>query len=168
MALRTAQMAGLKVKPQTFHRASQFLASVSKGKAQGLACYMPDSGPSPTMTAIALLCRQYAGRKHKDPAQEEGMTYLVANLNHARANSYFQYYATQAMHNRQGMKWEQWNVKNRVQLIWEQSRDECADGSWSPHGKGHVAGRLMATSFSALTLEIYYRYQPVQQVKPQP
>ncbi len=170
MALRTAQMAGLKVKPQTFHRASQFLASVSKGKALGLACYSPDAGPTPTMTAIALLCNQCAGRKPNDPAQEEGMAYLVANLNQARNNTYFQYYATQAMHNRQGLEWQRWNERNRVQLIWEQSRDECADGSWSPHGKGHVAGRLMATSFSALTLQIYYRYQPLQQVevKPQP
>ena len=39
-------------------------------------------------------------------------------------------------------------------------------GSWDPHKPepdawGNQGGRLMVTSLSALTLEVYYRYLPI-------
>ena len=38
-------------------------------------------------------------------------------------------------------------------------------GSWSPVGDAHggAGGRLMATSLSLLTLEVYYRHLPLYQ-----
>jgi hypothetical protein len=45
----------------------------------------------------------------------------------------------------------------------------CARGSWDPNGPvkdqwGAQGGRLMITSLSLLTLEIYYRYMPLYAV----
>ena len=41
--------------------------------------------------------------------------------------------------------------------------DECANGSWAPEKDawGRRGGRVMQTSLSCLTLEIYYRYLPL-------
>ncbi len=43
------------------------------------------------------------------------------------------------------------------------SEADCAEGSWNPEGDewGDAGGRLMVTSLSCLTLEVYYRYLPL-------
>ena len=51
-------------------------------------------------------------------------------------------------------------------LIDTQEKNGCAAGSWNPQEPepdpwGHQGGRLMVTSLSALTLEVYYRYLPL-------
>ena len=161
MALKSGELAGLKVDPQTYAKAKQFLSSVSKGKSNGMASYMSESGPTPTMSAVGLLCKQNLGLKLDDPAQAEATRYLMGNLPSSAANPYFEYYATQAMHNLPGKDWDQWNESVRTRLVAEQVKEGCATGSWSPAGKPHVMGRLMATSFGVLTLEVYYRYRPV-------
>lgn len=162
MGLKSAQMAGLPVPQATLQKAKKFLASVSKGKAGGLFSYMPDSGPSPAMTAVGLLCNQYSGMKRTDPPMIEGQTYVMSNLNHAKNDSYFLYYATQVMHNLPGPEWDTWNRNARRHLISTQIKNGCAAGSWAPNG--HTAGPLMATSIHALTLEVYYRYLPLYQI----
>lgn len=170
MALKSGEMAGLKVDPQTYANANRFLSSVSQGKSNGLASYLSETGPTPTMTAVGLVCKQNLGLKRDDPAQAEATTLLMANLLQSAANPYFEYYATQAMHNLPGKDWEQWNETVRKRLVAEQAKEGCAAGSWSPAGKPHVMGRLMATSFGVLTLEVYYRYRPVYEPEktPQP
>ncbi len=165
MGLKSAQMAGLRVNPTILAKAKGFLKSVAKGKDNGLFCYMPDSGPTPAMSAVGLLCNQYMGMKRTDPAMEEGKAYVMANLGHAKDNSYFLYYATQVMHNLPGPEWDTWNRTARRFLIQSQVKEGCAAGSWDPKGKGHVAGPMMVTSISALTLEVYYRYLPLYQIE---
>jgi hypothetical protein len=51
-------------------------------------------------------------------------------------------------------------------LIESQVKEGCAAGSWDPDEDrwGASGGRLMVTSLSALTLEIYYRYLPLHQL----
>ena len=51
-------------------------------------------------------------------------------------------------------------------LIETQSKEGCAAGSWDPNKPtkdqwGEPGGRLMMTSLSCLTLEVYYRYLPL-------
>ncbi|HLQ44608.1 MAG TPA: hypothetical protein VK137_07765, partial [Planctomycetaceae bacterium] len=162
MGLKSAQMAGLQVSKTTLDKAKKFLGSVSKGKSGGLFSYMPDSGPTPAMSAVGLLCNQYGGLKRTDPPMVEGMNYVMANLNAAADNSYFLYYATQVMHNLPGPEWDTWNRHARRMLITTQIKDGCAAGSWAP--KGHSAGPIMSTSIHALTLEVYYRYLPLYQI----
>ena len=163
MGLKSAQMAGLKVNPQTLVKSKKFLTSVSKGKDGGLFSYMPESGPTPAMSAVGLLCNQYGGMKRTEPAMIEGMNYVMANLGGAKADSYFLYYATQVMHNLPGPEWDTWNRNARRHLIATQIKRGCAAGSWSP--VGHSAGPIMSTSIHALTLEVYYRYLPLYQLE---
>lgn len=162
MGLKSAQMAGLPVNQQTLIKSKNFLKSVSKGKAGGLFSYMPESGPTPAMSAVGLLCNQYSGMNRNDPAMIEGMNYVMANLNGAKTNSYFLYYATQVMHNLPGPEWDTWNRAARRHLIGTQIKEGCASGSWAPNG--HGAGPVMSTSIHALTLEVYYRYLPLYQI----
>ncbi len=80
-------------------------------------------------------------------------------------NVYYWYYATQVMHNMSGYEWDTWNRKMRDLLVHTQVRnvDQCANGSWAPEKDawGRHGGRVMQTSLSCLTLEIYYRYLPL-------
>ncbi len=162
MGLKSAQMAGLPVNPQTLVKSKKFLASVAKGKSGGLFSYMPESGPSPAMSAVGLLCNQYAGMKRTEPAMVEGMNYVMANLAGAKGDSYFLYYATQVMHNLPGPEWDTWNRNARRHLLSTQIKEGCAEGSWA--AIGHSAGPVMSTSIHALTLEVYYRYLPLYQL----
>jgi hypothetical protein len=164
MGLKSAQMAGLPVDKRTLDRSKKFLASVAKGKDGGQFSYMPDTPPTPAMSAVGLLCNQYSGMKRTDPPMVEGMNYVMGNLNAATGDSYFLYYATQVMHNLPGPEWDQWNRHARRYLITSQIKEGCASGSWKPNGHAVAAGPVMQTSICALTLEVYYRYLPLYQI----
>ena len=164
MALKSAQMAGLTVNKVTLDKAQKFLQTCAKGKSGGLFSYMPDGGPTATMSAVGLLCNQYSGMKRSDPAMTEGMNFVLENLPAAQKNAYFMYYATQVMHNLPGPEWDQWNRAARRMLITSQLKEGCAAGSWSNEGQVHSAGPLMVTSIHTLTLEVYYRYLPLYQL----
>lgn len=86
--------------------------------------------------------------------------------NNAR-NIYYWYYATQVMHNLPGYEWDTWNRKMRRILIESQeTKQGCTAGNWDPDKPtkdawGEPGGRIMMTSLSCLTLEVYYRYLPL-------
>ena len=61
MALKSAQMAGLAVDSQALEKCELWLQSVAKGQHGGLFAYQPYREPSPSMTAVGQLCRQYLG-----------------------------------------------------------------------------------------------------------
>ena len=70
------------------------------------------------------------------------------------------------MHNMADKDWDTWNRKMRDDPGEEPSREGCASGSWDPDKPnrdawGPYGGRIMMTSLSALTLEVYYRYLPL-------
>ncbi len=169
-ALRSGQLAGLKVPPAVFEQARKFLKSVSssaQGNAEGgLFGYQKGNvAPTPPLTAVGLLCYQHLGVPRTDPAMIEGTAYLMKNPPDAgERNVYYWYYATQVMHNQPGPDWDDWNRKIRKILIDSQVKDGCAAGSWDPKTPQadvwgeHRGGRVMQTSLSALTLEVYYRY----------
>ena len=171
MALKSGRMAYLAVDEGVFEKAKAFLKSVSSDGDYGqVFTYMPGARAAESdnaTTAIALLCYQYMGMPKTDPVMSEGTAYLMRNQpDNGAHNLYYWYYATQVMHNQPGREWDDWNRKMRRLLIDAQSRDGCATGSWSPNSGsrdrfGSEGGRLMATSLSALTLEVYYRYLPL-------
>ena len=123
------------------------------------------------MTAVGLLCSQYRGMKRNDPAMLEGIAYLMHQLPNPQArNIYYWYYATQVLHNVPGPDWDNWNRKMRKLLIQTQVKSGCAEGSWDPVEPvkdpwGEAGGRIMITSLSALTLEVYYRYLPLYKLE---
>jgi len=70
------------------------------------------------------------------------------------------------MHHFGGSAWTDWNTKMRDTLVKTQDKSNGPDrGSWSsvgePAPQGPAGGRLMQTSLSLLTLEVYYRHLPL-------
>ena len=176
MALKSGQMAYLTVNPIVFERAKAFLKLCSAGKHGGLYTYMPAgqvaNGDIRAVTAVGLLCQQYMHMPRTDPAMIEGTTLLLQNLPDPNVrNTYYWYYATQVMHNQPGPDWDTWNRKMRRTLIDAQCKEDvCAAGSWNPAKPqadvwGTQGGRLMVTSLSALSLEVYYRYLPLYKIE---
>ncbi|MGA2616412.1 MAG: prenyltransferase/squalene oxidase repeat-containing protein [Thermoguttaceae bacterium] len=174
MALKSALMAGLSVGGSggggaAFHGASKWLDSVQSGPHNSQYAYQPGSGPQNTMTSVGLLCRQYLGAKRDSPMMADGVKYLMDHMPgdefRGVSNIYYDYYATQVLHNMNNSDWDTWNRRMRDLLVKSQNRDihSCANGSWDPAGDqwARSGGRLMMTSLAALTLEIYYRYLPL-------
>ncbi len=170
MALKSAEMAGLSVQPDTLKGAKNFLKTCSSGNYGGLFGYVPGSGPTPTLTAVGLLCNQYMGVGRDDKLMTEGVTYVMQSPPNMNArNCYYWYYATQVMHNLPGPQWDTWNRQMRKLLIESQVKEGCAAGSWdsaAPMRDNYddVGGRMMITSLSCLILEVYYRYLPLYQL----
>lgn len=168
MALKSAQLANLKVNPQVFDGAKKYL-TMAAGNELGWKFGYTGPGPTPTMVSVGLLCRQNLGAARDDPGLAEGGKYLLANLPDLKANRniYYWYYATQVMHNMPGDDWDTWNVKVRDTLIEAQvPGNGCGAGSWSPtephlDAWGQHGGRMMTTSLSCLCLEVYYRHLPL-------
>ena len=78
---------------------------------------------------------------------------------------YGHYYESQAMLNRGGREWRNYNAMFRDQILTNQS----PDGSWPPPGDGGplraVAAQFTSnthyrTCLNALMLEVYYRFLP--------
>ncbi|MCE9554008.1 MAG: terpene cyclase/mutase family protein [Planctomycetes bacterium] len=168
MALKSGQMAKLQVNQRALDGAKKFLAAASGSEYGAKFGYTPGAGGTPTMSGVGLLCRQYLGAAKDDPGLIEGSKYLMVNLPdpNANRNIYYWYYATQVMHNMQGDDWQTWDLKMRRTLKKTQERQGCAAGSWDPDKPtadawGQHGGRVMMTSLSCLTLEVYYRYLPL-------
>ncbi len=169
MALLTGAMAGLDVPAVTLRKANIFLRSCCDKANEGFGYIGPDT-PTPTMSAVGLLCWQYLGSwpinvvNQTNPLVKERLlkgvdNHLVPNAPGASKNMYYYYYATQVMHHVGGERWKAWNEKMRDHLVKTQDKT----GSWSSQGDAHgpAGGRLMNTSLSLLTLEVYYRHVPL-------
>jgi hypothetical protein len=159
-ALQSARRAGLQVADGTLDGAGRWLKSVAAGEQGGKASYRPGGGPTPTMTAVALLGRQFLGAKSDDPAMVEGRQYLMAQSpDRSYRNCYNWYYATQVLHHVGGADWDRWYQNLSQRLLDSQCHDGCAAGSWDPQKPvmdvwGQQGGRVMVTSLSALTLQV--------------
>jgi len=179
MAFKSGMMAGLKV-DQAAMKAGQtwLMRAVHAGAVDpalvGQFAYRSagEGAPVPTtcMTSVGLLIIQYLGAPRNDPVLVAGVKHLMANLpNMKDRNTYYWYYATQVMHNMSGPDWDTWNRRMRRILVESQVKSGSASGSWDPEKPepdawGRQGGRLMLTSLSALTLEVYYRYLPLYRV----
>jgi hypothetical protein len=168
MALKSAQMANLKVPPRTMKCAEDYLDGCMNPRDGGYG--YTGKGSTPTTTAVGLLCRQYLqGWGPATPAMARGVDrWLKPNRPGKMSNMYYYYYATQVMHHLGGKDWQEWNaslrdILTRAQDLGTTPRHEDQKGSWSPEGDtwGSVGGRLMLTSLSVLTLEVYYRHLPL-------
>ena len=165
MALKSAHMAGLNVRQSAFTSAGKWLDAVAVNHGTEYAI-SPGQSPSPEMTLVGLLCRQYFGSQRNDPMLTGGMDYLIHRLPEEQSpNIYYWYCATQFMHNMGGYEWDTWNRKMRDVLVRTQIRnvDQCANGSWSPESDtwGKRGGRIAQTALATLILETYYRYLPL-------
>ncbi len=166
MALKSGLMCGLDVPAATLRKAQAFLDQVVD-PTEGYG--YTDPGPTKTMTAVALLCRQYLqGWGPQNLRMIKAVdTYIKPNPPRNEVKDvYYYYYATQVMHHFGGDEWKLWNKQNRELLVKTQATDRANQGtcgSWSPAGDqwGGTGGRLMVTSLNLLSLEVYYRYLPL-------
>lgn len=173
MALRSGQMSGLTVKSQTLELAKRWLDSCQSAGGSQYA-YVPGSGATPTMTAAALLNRQYLGWGPRNPDLHKGCEYLIKSAppppekptaKEQIGQIYYWYYATQVMHHMGDKYWDTWNPRMRDFLIRTQmtKEDGHREGCWDPRGADHggAGGRIYSTALACLTLEVYYRHLPL-------
>jgi hypothetical protein len=171
MALKSGEMAGLTVPPETFERLEAFLDGVFVSPEKGYG-YQISPGQKnfdfrPALTAEALLCRLYLGWKPDDPRITSGVALLLReapiDFDYRRKNAYAWYYETQVCHHVGGRAWDAWNRRMQEQLVPAQVTSGREKGSWDPANDqwGYVGGRLFMTSLCACMLEVYYRHLPL-------
>jgi hypothetical protein len=170
MALKSGQMSGLNIPTATLRGATKWLDSCETSDKGGFGYIGP--ADSPTTSAVGLLCREYLGAPPRHPSLINGVKKLQRYLPAPSPNIYYEYYATQVMHHVGGDAWDLWNKgpggKNGMRdiLVARQQNDQSKNdtyGSWGPAGDPHgtQGGRIMQTSLSLLTLEVYYRHLPL-------
>ncbi|QDU95578.1 prenyltransferase/squalene oxidase repeat-containing protein [Lignipirellula cremea] len=168
MALQSAKMAGLHPSTDSLEQVGKFLDSVSQENGAYFG-YQPQRQHSPTMTAEALLCRQYLGWKRDNSLLQQGADLLLEDKpGSGTANVYYDYYATQVLHHLGGKKWDEWNDVMRVETPAAQVRTGREKGSWQPQNDtwGRRAGRLYSTCMNLYMLEVYYRHLPIYRQDP--
>jgi hypothetical protein len=165
MGLQSARMADIEVPQETLDNISRFLDSVAR---EGGSKYVYQAQDvvirDPTMTAEALLCRQYLGWKRDDERLLKGVAYILEHpIGQSNNDVYYWYYATQVCHHMEGEAWRRWNEAMKRELPARQEKSGAESGSWSPrHDEwGAQYGRLYTTCLSTYNLEVYYRHLPI-------
>jgi len=175
LAIRSGQLAGLKIDESPLVRAGRFLDTCGVGPEPyklSEYCYQPGGEPKISLTACGLLTRQYLGWKKDNAHLLAGIKKIMTQLPPASAQNvgslYYYYYATQVLHHMEGEEWDLWNHRMREHLIRTQEQSGHRAGSWSPEGCdwGHRGGRIYATSLSLMILEEYYRHLPLYRPVP--
>jgi outer membrane biosynthesis protein TonB len=168
MALKSAELGGVKIPDVTWTRVDRFLRQVERGSAGGLAAYRPEGPPTRPMTAESLYCRQLiTGRADGQLSRAAVDEAFKSLLNEPPAphpiNLYYWYYATLALHRAQHASpeaadaWRRWNEALTRTLLSTQRED----GSWPETCLwGGYGGRVFTTSLATMCLEVYYRYAP--------
>lgn len=163
MALKSAELAGIEIPAQTRDGMIKFLKSVASGRHHGLASYRAGERASVSMTAEALVCRQFLGLARSNPASDEAGNFVLTQLpGQGEANLYYWYYATLGMFQLQGEHWRRWNNALTATLVARQRTEDELAGSWDPDDVwGGHGGRVYTTAMGALCLEVYYRFLPL-------
>ena len=145
------------------HGAIRFLKSVASGEEAAWPAIAPAKLPSHSMTAEALVCRQFLGMARDNPAADEAGKSLLGELpSKDKVNLYYWYYGTLGMYQLQGDYWQRWNEALQAALVGRQQTDGDLAGSWDPVCVwGGYGGRVYSTAMSALCLEVYYRFLPL-------
>jgi hypothetical protein len=183
MALKSGELANLKVPSKTYVGISRWLDSAQASKSQPhLYCYNPyatDAAeqrggrqPTRTMTSVGLLMRLYLGWRRDNPNLMRGAKYLalsppaIGTTSNPQRDTYYWYYATQVMFHMGGQYWRDWNRHLHPVLVKGQIRNGPLAGSWDPARPvadrwGPHAGRLYVTTMNLLSLEVAYRHLPL-------
>jgi hypothetical protein len=168
MALKSAEMAYLRVPQEAYRRTGYFLDSVQGERGAVYGYTHPETRRAGT-TAIGLLCRMYLGWEREYPPLAHGVQILgtlgpSTDKSGMRDNMYYNFYATQVMHHWGDRPWERWNAVMRDYLVKTQEKRGHEYGSWFFSGNdlgAGAGGRLYFTALAAMTLEVYYRHMPL-------
>jgi len=169
-AFKSAELAGLHVPPTTIRKIGHFVDSVATPDGSGY-CYMkePPQPPRLTMTASGVLCRQELNTDLRPAAVARAFDSLRQQPPQASYKQiYYYYHATPVLYNFGGKPWDDWNAKMRDLLVDTQDKGTTLGrghrkGSWFIEGDtmAKALGRMGYTAMAVMTLEVYYRYQPL-------
>ncbi len=152
------------------------------------------TGPSHNsgLTSVGVLCMQLMGKANDDDVKKSlnvmdewtlgwipdkndiATTAIPSNVGAGQSQQYYAYYATQAMFQAGGKRWERWNkmmseIYPKVQKIQSKETSGYTDHKGQPQELGHWENGdasedggpfIMDTCLTALQLEVYYRYLP--------
>ena len=163
MMLSSAHQAGIPLPSTERLRMRRFLDRCSSGPGLVLAGYRPGERATPTMTAEAMVTRVFLGVVPAPSALPAFREMLRRDMPHeGRANLYYWYYGTLALHQLQDDLWPEWSRKLQAELIRRQRTDGDLKGSWDADTTwGGYGGRVYSTALAAMTLEVYVRYLPL-------
>jgi hypothetical protein len=93
----------------------------------------------------------------------------AANWEQPPQNFYYWYYGTLGMFQTGGDQWKKWNEDLKKALLPNQRKGgpmdksvQDVDGSWDPVTAFDCSGgRVYSTAMATLSLEVYYRYLPL-------
>ncbi|MFK8114188.1 MAG: prenyltransferase/squalene oxidase repeat-containing protein [Rubripirellula sp.] len=162
MALKSGHMGHLMVPRQAVNGSSLFLDKVQSDGGSIYGYAGPSTNVRPATTAVGLLCRMYLGWDKTHPGIVRGVEHL-GKVGFSKTDYYYNYYAAQVLRQYGGPEWDKFNVALRDFLVAEQDQRPGYKGSWFVEGARHTgaAGRLAATSFATMMLEVYYRHMPL-------
>ena len=193
LALKTAKNARLDIPKSDYERAFAGAlnwfnrATATNGKtgyqvpgdegsrlAEGYGDPYPYSKDLSCMTAVAVLCRLFAGESRKDRSIRDGVGILMRHPPKwqeqkgrilSEINVYYWYYGSYAVFQYGGKEWKRWNESMITSLTETQRQGNIdEDGSWDPIGEWGIAGgRVYSTALGAMTLEVYYRFRRAQE-----
>jgi hypothetical protein len=173
LALHDCEQLGFEIPPQTRDRAIHYLTLVSSGSTRTLAGYLPGESATPVMSSEALLCRVLLGQPLDAAGVREVTDFLTRDLPQAgKPDLYYWYYASLSLAQMQAnpqvrAAWDRWNTRCRDTLVATQAREGLIAGSWQDSRWSQYGGRVFGTALATLTLEVYYRYLPMQPSDPQ-
>jgi hypothetical protein len=179
LALKSAKLAELHVAPEAFAGARNWIDAAtdesffktgytSKGDAGARLPEAAKFRATEAMTAAGLCVRLFTGARRDDPAVKGGATLLRNQPPAWDAETgndfYYWYYGSLAMFQMGGNDWKVWEQGMKKALVKTQRQGGDEAGSWDPTSAwGAAGGRVYATAINALSLQVYYRYQRVQQ-----
>ncbi|MEM9367483.1 MAG: hypothetical protein AAGD07_15940 [Planctomycetota bacterium] len=183
MALKSGELAGLRVDPDTYAAIERWLelakASPNRRDLYVYNPYAPNTAaqghgrkPTATMTSVGILMRMYSGWRRDNPDMQAAADYIlkypprVGTRRSPARDTYYWYYATQVMFHMGGSWWDRWNQALNPVLIDSQITEGPEAGSWDPEYPvpdrwSTHAGRLYVTTMNLLNLEVYYRHLPI-------
>jgi tetratricopeptide (TPR) repeat protein len=186
MALKSAKISGLHVPEECFDGALNWFNKVTdeayyrigytrlkeKGQQRPTDAHGKFKS-NPTMTALGTLCRIFIlGTKAKNKAEILGGGNLLKQnpprwaIHGGTIDMYYWYWGALTCFQLGRSYWKSWNEPIRKALLPTQNREGCSNGSWDPVGVwGTIGGRVYSTAINTLTLEVYYRYRRILEVK---
>ena len=134
--------------------------------SNGAIGYRANPNQSPGLTGGGVLAFQMWGKSSSKPVRA-GAKYILKNAafdwSEESSNLYYHYYNAQAMINRGGSQWDEYNKIFRDELL----KNQQPDGSWKRKKKlnhGSI-NQHMTTCLATFMLEVYYRFLPATGAK---
>jgi hypothetical protein len=182
LALKAAKLSGLNVPKDSFDAALKWFDAMMDATTYGTAFASPgDRGVDKDLpganalasTAAATIGRVFIlGNAAANRPETLGGGNLLKqsppkwNLADKTVDEEYWYFGTLAMFQMGRDYWKAWNEPMKNAIVPTQKREGCENGSWDPVGaRGAKMGRVWSTAIHALSLEIYYRYGRVLNVR---